>query len=71
MDLNYPADTEPFRAEIRQWLSDNLPHDWGTPGFTMTKDEKKAFNREWTKKLFDGGWICASWPRSTAAKVSR
>ena len=33
MDLSYPADTEPFRAEIRQWLTDNLPEGWGTPGF--------------------------------------
>ena len=68
MDLSYPADTEPFRSEIRQWLSDNLPDGWGSPGFSMTKDEKKAFNQEWTKKLFDGGWICASWPEEYGGK---
>ena len=34
----------------------------------MTKDEKKAFNREWTKKLYDGGWICASWPEEYGGK---
>ncbi len=68
MDLSYPADTEPFRAEIRQWLVDNLPEGWGTPGFSMTKDEKKAFNQEWTKKLFAGGWICASWPKEYGGK---
>ena len=38
------------------------------PGFSMTKDEKKAFNEEWTKKLFDGGWICASWPKEYGGK---
>ena len=31
MDLSYPADTEPFRAEIRQWLTDNLPDGLGNP----------------------------------------
>ena len=68
MDLSYPPDTEPFRAEIRQWLVDNLPDGWGTPGFTLSKEEKKAFNEEWTAKLFDGGWICASWPKEYGGK---
>ncbi len=68
MDLSYPAETAPFRAEIRQWLIDNLPEDWGTPGFSMTKEKKKAFNRDWVKKLYDGGWICASWPEKYGGK---
>ncbi len=68
MDLSYPAETEPFRAEIRHWLIDNLPDGWGTPGFSMAKDEKKAFNQAWTKKLFEGGWICASWPKEYGGK---
>ena len=44
MDLNYPPETEPFRKEIRPWLADNLPEGWGTPGFSMTREERKAFN---------------------------
>ncbi|MGO8871042.1 MAG: acyl-CoA dehydrogenase family protein [Acidimicrobiales bacterium] len=68
MDLSYPAETETFRVEIRQWLSENLPEGWGTPGFSMTKDERKKFNREWTAKLFAGGWICASWPKEYGGK---
>src|SRR3984957_18756562 len=68
MDLSYPVETEPFRAEIRKWLTDNLPEGWGSPGFSMTGDEKRTFNREWTKKLFAGGWICASWPKEYGGK---
>jgi alkylation response protein AidB-like acyl-CoA dehydrogenase len=68
MDLNYPVETEPFRAEIRQWLVDNLPDGWGTPGFTMSKEEKREFNRDWVTKLYDGGWICASWPKEYGGK---
>ena len=34
----------------------------------MTREEKRAFNRDWTKKLFDGGWICASWPTEYGGK---
>ena len=68
MDLSYPPETEPFRAEIRQWLVDNLPEGWGTPGFSLSKEEKKAFNEDWTAKLFAGGWICASWPKEYGGK---
>ena len=36
MELNYPADAEAFRGEIREWLVANLPAGWGTPGFELT-----------------------------------
>jgi len=68
MDLTYPPEAEEFRQEIRQWLEDNLPEGWGTPGFSMTKDERRAFNDEWVQKLRDGGWICASWPTEYGGK---
>ncbi len=68
MDLTYPLEAESFRSEIRQWLHDNLPDGWGSPEFSMTREERKGFNREWTKKLFEGGWICASWPKEYGGK---
>ena len=34
----------------------------------MTPEERKAFNEEWTAKLFAGGWICASWPTEYGGK---
>ena len=68
MDLTYPRVAEEFRAVIGRWLAENLPEGWGEPGFSMTQEEKKAFNHEWTAKLFDGGWICASWPAEYGGK---
>ena len=62
MDLTYPQEAEAFRAEVRVWLEENLPPDWFTPGFSMSDDERKAFNQTWTDTLFAGGWICAGWP---------
>ena len=62
MDLNYPAEAEAFRREIRSWLETHLPEGWGQPGFEMTAQERATFNQEWPAKLFDGGWICATWP---------
>ena len=62
MDLTYPVEAEEFRIEIRAWLEENLPDGWFDEGFSMAPDEKAAWNEEWTRKLFAGGWICATWP---------
>ena len=68
MDLNYPAETEPFRAEVRQWLEDHLPQGWFDEGFEMTPQERHDWNEQWTKVLFEGGWICATWPKEYGGK---
>ena len=68
MDLDYPAEAEAFRTEIAGWLESNLPDGWGTDAFEMTDDEREAFNKEWVQKLFEGGWICASWPTEYGGK---
>jgi len=68
MDLHYPPDAEEFRAEIRAWLEANLPQGWFDEGFSMTPEERRKFHEEWTQKLFDGGWICASWPKEYGGK---
>ncbi len=70
MDLSYPPEAEEFRGTVRSWLEENLPDGWGTPAFSMTTEERNAFYEEWNKKLFAGGWICAGWPPSTAARAS-
>jgi hypothetical protein len=68
MDLTYPPEAEAFRDVISAWLRDNLPEGWGQPGFVLSPEERKAFNDEWTAKLFAGGWICASWPSEYGGK---
>jgi alkylation response protein AidB-like acyl-CoA dehydrogenase len=68
MDLSYPADAEEFRTEIRAWLEENLPAGWFDDGFEMTDEERRQFNAEWPQKLFEGGWICATWPEEYGGK---
>lgn len=68
MELTYAPEDEQFRAEIRAWLKDNLPKGWFDEGFDMTPDERKKFNEEWPTKLFEGGWICATWPKEYGGK---
>jgi len=68
MDLTYPPEAEAFRVEIRAWLEDHLPAGWFDEGFSMTPDERKAFNRDWAPTLYEGGWICATWPKEYGGK---
>ncbi len=68
MDLTFPAEAEDFRAEIRAWLEHNLPEGWFEPGFELSDDARKRFNVEWPAKLFEGGWICATWPEEYGGK---
>lgn len=68
MDLTYPPEAEAFRAEIRVWLEEHLPEGWFDEGFELHGEERKRFNEEWVRQLFDGGWICASWPAEYGGK---
>ena len=68
MELDYAPEDEAFRAEIRSWLQENLPKGWFDKDFEMSNDERKKFNDEWPSKLFQGGWICATWPKEYGGK---
>jgi alkylation response protein AidB-like acyl-CoA dehydrogenase len=68
MDLTYPPEADAFRGEIRQWLEHNLPEGWFDEGFEMDDAERARFNVEWPRKLFEGGWICATWPTEYGGK---
>jgi alkylation response protein AidB-like acyl-CoA dehydrogenase len=68
MDLTFPRAAEDFRAEIRTWLEQNLPAGWFEPGFELSDGDRKRFNVEWPAKLFEGGWICATWPKEYGGK---
>lgn len=68
MDLSYPTEAEEFRVEIRAWLESNLPAGWFDDGVEMSADERAEFNRTWPTKLFEGGWICATWPTEYGGK---
>jgi len=62
MDLTYPDEAEVFRKEVRAWLEANLPEGWIDGDVRLTGEERRRFNEEWTRKLHEGGWICATWP---------
>ena len=64
MDITFPEHARAFGTEVRTWLETNLPAGWFEPGFVMPAAERKRFFVEqWPHLMYDGGWICASWPK--------
>jgi alkylation response protein AidB-like acyl-CoA dehydrogenase len=59
VDLRFTESEEAFRAEAREWLSANVPHDLPS-GDTR---EGFALHLDWERKLFDDRWAVVSWPR--------
>src|SRR5262245_36215282 len=69
MDLSFTAEEEAFRAELRTWLDANLPADWrhrGTGGYREEEDE--TIQREWQRRLYEGGWLTLAWPRERGGR---
>jgi alkylation response protein AidB-like acyl-CoA dehydrogenase len=66
MDLSPTAAEAAFRAEVREWLVEHLPWEYGKglpPRFDDLADEV-AFGREWQAKLAGGRWVGVAWPEA-------
>jgi alkylation response protein AidB-like acyl-CoA dehydrogenase len=59
MDLRFTPEQDAFRAQVREWLGENIP-DPMLPSMD-TADGFEA-HRKWERTLFDGGWGVVSWP---------
>jgi alkylation response protein AidB-like acyl-CoA dehydrogenase len=58
MDLDLSS-TEPFRAEVRDWLRGNVP---ATPLPSLETEEGFAAHRAWERTLAAARWSVVSWP---------
>jgi len=61
MDLNYTPEQEAFRAEVRQFLDDNLPDDIRERVQKRLRHDKDMTQR-WQKILYEKGWGASTWP---------
>lgn len=65
MDLTFSAEDEAFRAEVREWLEDNLVGDFAElKGLGGSGREHEAYTErlEWNRHLAASGWTCLGWP---------
>ena len=66
MELAFSAEDEAFRAEVRQWLDENLVGEFadvGAIGGSGREHEGHEIRHEWEKKLGAAGWTCLGWPK--------
>jgi alkylation response protein AidB-like acyl-CoA dehydrogenase len=66
VDLTPTSGEEALRAEVRAWLTDHLPWEYGKglpPRFDDLADEV-AFLRTWQAELAEGRWVGVAWPHA-------
>ena len=61
MDLNYSAEDEGFRAEVRAFLEANLPADLQQKVRQHKRLAKEDYVR-WHKIAAKQGWAAPAWP---------
>lgn len=62
MNLDYPADAEDFREEIRTVLREELPPDWTGVGAIPDTSEAEAFVDRWRAALHRHRLLGITWP---------
>jgi alkylation response protein AidB-like acyl-CoA dehydrogenase len=65
VDLTANDSEAALRADVREWLHENLPWEYGVglpPRFDDLAEEV-AFGRAWQAKLASGRWVGVAWPR--------
>ncbi len=64
MDLTYTPAEEEFRAELRSWLTANVPEEWRRPGFwaSLPEDESFQIRRTFERAKADAGFAGIQWP---------
>lgn len=66
MDVSFTPSQEAFRHQVRTWLAENLPPDWGGPRFTGPDDEAEnaRFQIDWERRLYAAGYQGIHWPKA-------
>jgi alkylation response protein AidB-like acyl-CoA dehydrogenase len=64
VDLRMTPEQEALRAELHEWLKENLPWEYGVglPPRIPDLAESVAFGRAWQAKLAEGHWVGITWP---------
>ncbi len=72
MNFDDSASDAEFRSEVRQWISDNAPHEWaqdleksiyGELNPSLQAADSLDVAKAWQKKKYDSNWACLTWPK--------
>jgi len=69
VDLGFTPEEEAFRLEVRTWLESNLRADQRHRGVGGYREEEETdIQREWQRRLHDGGWLKLGWPKEAGGR---
>jgi len=60
MDIRLTPEEQNFRAEVRDWLHDNVPKDPRPADWRGWRE----YDLSWQRKQYDGGWAGIAWPKA-------
>ena len=64
MDFSFTSEQDTFRAELRTWLTANVPPTSGLRHLQpQASAEDLAFLKRWQRQVHQGGWTGISWPK--------
>jgi len=65
MDFGELPEHASFRAQVRDWLKNNLPDGWGAHSYQGPKTGSAQVEaaKRWQRQLYDGGFSGLSWPK--------
>ena len=61
MDIELAKEDEAFRAEVRQFIAENLTKELAGK-VTVGASAERSVLRGWQKSLYERGWIAVNWP---------
>jgi alkylation response protein AidB-like acyl-CoA dehydrogenase len=64
MDLTWTSDQRQFREAVRTWLAEHVP----SHPRPENKADARAYDLEWQRTQFDGGWAGIAWPTEFGGK---
>ena len=65
MEFRFTAEEEGFRAEVREFLKEELPPGWQDQFDSDTElltEQQSEFGRQFNKKLAQRRWLTLPWP---------
>jgi alkylation response protein AidB-like acyl-CoA dehydrogenase len=65
MDFSYSTAELEFREQVRSWMKDTIPGDYGSDAWPISEDpdERMQEIKTWMQKVHDGGWSGINWPK--------
>ena len=61
MDINFPPDTDAFRAEVRSFFANDYPSDLIAKAASGDPLDKEDYQKS-EQALSEKKWLCVNWP---------